>query len=54
MVILTLAAGSVSVSPTLTFDESDGTVEVCAILSVPQGTTTANDIMINLAVTPGL
>ena len=43
-----------SVPPMMTFDESGGMVQVCATLSVPQGTMTASDIMIRLAATPGL
>ncbi len=39
-----------SLSPTLSFAEVDGTVQVCAMLSIASpGTATANDVTIMLA-----
>ena len=54
IIFMQLIAGSVSVSPMLSFVESEVMVEVCATLSLSTGTMTANDINIRLAATAGL
>ena len=46
-------AGTVSVSPMLSFNETDGLVAVCVIMLLSEGTMTENPITVALATSPG-